>query len=803
MIHKSWPLLALLAVVAVSGCEDDPEPYCPVNFKMCEDTCINVQVDSNNCGDCNAKCQVGETCSAGACAAGCGGGAVECSGKCADLKTDPKNCGKCGTGCKAGEVCSIGLCAASCLGSTTNCSGKCVDTKLDPKNCGACGTGCKAGEVCSAGKCGTSCLAGTTNCSGTCVDALLDPQNCGSCGTKCKATEVCSAGKCGVSCVGGTTNCSKICVDTQLDPGNCGTCDNLCKTGEVCSLGKCGVTCVGGATKCNSKCVDIKLDPANCGTCGNICKAGEVCSAGKCGLSCVGGTSECAGKCVDTQTSPLHCGACGTICPGKCAAGKCLCGDGAIQTGEWCDGQALGGKTCASNGFSLGALACKKDCTLDTAGCSWAVRYGGNKSDVDEAVIGVDAKGNSFVVAEFTGTIPFGTTTVISKGDQDIFVGKLDADGKPLWAVSAGSAKQDQGDAVAVDLQGNAYVLGNYRQSVDFGGKLLIVQTPLKQTSFVWKLSSTGVTVWASSVQGSQDNEGTAIAADSAGNSYIVGHFVGKARYGNAVINSAGSTDGYVAKLDKNGNFLWALRLGGTGADMAESVAVDSTGNVIVSGQFTGKATFGQTVSASASGNTDAFVMKLDSAGKVLWVRAGGSLDYDDAEGVGVDGAGYIYVTGEIEGTATFGGTKLTVAGDQDVYVWKLDTDGKHVWAVQGKADASASSKAIAVDATGNSYICGYQTGKTTFGATNLPQMDDQDVFVAKLDNTGKWQWARAGSSPQDANCFGLAVGPNNRVHASGAFEQYLTLGAKTLVSAKHYSGREDEDLFVWTLPTK
>ena len=717
MIHKSWPLLALLAVVAMAGCEDDPEPYCPINFKMCDDSCVNVQVDSSNCGDGGAKCKVGETCVAGACAAGCGGGAVDCSGNCVDTKTDPKNCGKCGTTCKAGEVCSLGKCAASCLGSTSNCSGKCVDVKLDPKNCGKC--------------------------------------------------------------------------------------DTKCKTGEVCSTGKCGVTCVGGATKCSGKCVDVQLDPANCGSCGNVCKAGQVCSAGKCGLKCVGGTAECSGKCVDTQTSPIHCGKCGTVCPGKCVAGKCQCGDGAIQTGEWCDGNDLGGKSCASNGFSLGALACKQDCTLDTAGCTWAVRFGGNKSDVDEAALAVDAKGNTFIAAEFTGTVPFGTTTVVSRGDQDVFVGKLDPDGKPLWAVSAGSAKQDQGDFVAVDPQGNAHVLGNYRQSVDFGGKLLIVQTPLKQTSFIWKLSAKGKTVWASSVQGSEDNEGVGIAVDAAGNSYAVGHFEGKARFGNAVITSAGSGDGYVTKLDKNGNFLWALRLGGTDWDEAEAVAVDAAGNVYVSGQFRGSATFGKTVSASASGSADAFVMKLDSAGKVLWLRTGGSTSFDDAEAVGVDSAGNVYVSGEIEGNANFGTTALTVAADQDVYVWKMDKDGKHIWAVQSKADEEASTKTGVVDAQGNMYLCGYMTDKTAFGAAALPHMDDDDVFVAKIDKDGKWLWARAGSSPQDANCYGLALGPKDRVHVSGDYEQYLTVGAKTLVSAKHYSGRQDEDLFVWTLPSK
>ena len=722
MIDKNWrpaPLLALLAVLVVAGCEDDPEPYCPTDFKMCEDTCINIQVDAKNCGDCGTKCLVGETCLAGACAAGCGGGATDCSGNCVDSQSDPKNCGACGTTCKTGEVCSLGKCAASCLGGTTNCSGKCVDSQVDPDNCGACGT--------------------------------------------------------------------------------------ACKTGEVCSAGKCGLTCVGGATKCSTKCVDTQLDTAHCGGCDTACKTGEVCSAGTCSLTCVGGTTKCGTKCVDTQLDPAHCGACDAACAGKCTSGKCLCGDGIIQSGEWCDGTTLGGKSCGSLGYSLGALKCKSDCTLDTTGCTWAVGFGGTKSDVDEAVVAVDSKGNSIIAADLEGTFPFGKTTLISKGGEDALVIKLDPDGKPLWAVSAGSKGEDQADAIAVDKLDNAYVLGNYSSSVDFGGKLLIVQTPQKQTSYVWRLNSKGQTVWASSVQGSEDNEGKAIAVDSAGNSYIVGYFYGKARFGAALLNSAGYSDGYVAKLDKGGKFLWAVGVGGIYTDTAESVAVDGSGNVIVSGTFKGTATFGSSVNTVKSkGNGDAFVLKLDSAaGKVVWYRTGGGSSVDDAEGVGVDSLGNVYVTGEIEGNATFGTTNLTVSGKQDVYVWKMDKDGKHVWAVQGKANDRASAKGIAVDAQGNSYITGYQTGKTGFGTLSLPHMDDEDVFVVKLDAGGKFIWARAGLSPQDATCYSVALGPNNRLHAAGEFEQYLTLGAKTLVSAKHYSGREDEDLFVWTLPTK
>ena len=95
--------LALL-VMAAGACDDEPNAHCPPAFKVCAGACTDVKVDSKNCGACGTACKAGESCAAGKCVLGCGGGTTNCSGVCVNTATDVSNCGGCGTKCMAGQI---------------------------------------------------------------------------------------------------------------------------------------------------------------------------------------------------------------------------------------------------------------------------------------------------------------------------------------------------------------------------------------------------------------------------------------------------------------------------------------------------------------------------------------------------------------------------------------------------------------------------------------------------------------------------------------------------------------------------
>ena len=191
---------------------------------------------------------------------------------------------------------------------------------------------------------------------------------------------------------------------------------------------------------------------------------------------------------------------------------------------------------------------------------------------------------------------------------------------------------------------------------------------------FVAKLDSSGNWLWANQAGGTNCDYGHGIAVDDNGNSYIIGNFLESANFGITTLTSSGYYDIFVAKLDINGNWLWAKQAGGTSYDFGNSIAVDTNRNVYVTGFFySSSCSFGTiTLINSSSEYIDIFVAKLDINGNWLWAKQAGGTSDDCGYGITVDVNGNSYITGIFRGSATFGTTTLTSSGDFDIFVAKL-----------------------------------------------------------------------------------------------------------------------------------
>jgi Beta-propeller repeat len=363
----------------------------------------------------------------------------------------------------------------------------------------------------------------------------------------------------------------------------------------------------------------------------------------------------------------------------------------------------------------------------------WVVSAGGTSNNFGRS-IAVDGSGNSYISGDVMGTATFGSTTLFSK-DRDIFVAKLDSSGKFLWAVTAGGQSTDYSHSIAVDGSGNSYITGDVENPTTFGSTTL---TSKSQRIFVAKLDSGGAFAWAISAGGATHSTGRSIDVDSSGNSYVAGDFVSPGTFGSTTLTSK-SHRGFVAKLDSGGKFVWAVSAGGEFSGI-RAIAVDSSGNNYVTGDFFGTATFGSTTLTSKK-NKDFFVAKLDSGGTFIWavsaVSAGGTYG-SYGQSIAVDGLGNSYVTGDFKSPVTLGSTVLTPKGLGDVFVAKLDSGGKFVWAVSAGSQYADFGQSVAVTGSGNSYFTGRFMGAATFGSTTLISKGYSDIFVAKLDSNGK-----------------------------------------------------------------
>ena len=421
----------------------------------------------------------------------------------------------------------------------------------------------------------------------------------------------------------------------------------------------------------------------------------------------------------------------------------------------------------------------------------WAQSAGGASVDRGRA-IAVAAAGNSYVTGFFQGTATFGPFALTSAGDCDIFVAKYDGGGNVLWARSAGGTLADYPEGIAVDAAGSSYVTGHFRGTATFGPFALTSAGDSIADVFVAKYDDSGNVVWARSAGATRHGNGSGVAVDAAGNSYVTGSYAGLATFGSTTLTSVGVTDVFVVQYDAGGNALWARSSEGGGepasVDLAwaSGLALDATGNSYVTGSFEGTETFGAfTLTGTSAGIADIFVAKYDDSGNVLWARSAGGTSAEYPEGIAVDAAGNSYVTGAYSDTATFGSFTLTAAGFQDVFVAKYDGGGNVLWARSAGGDSGYDQGfSIAVDPTGINFITGTYYGTAIFGPFTLTSAGFADVFVAKCDDDGNVLWVdSAGGTSVDLG-LGIAVDPAGNSYVTGSYRRTATFGPFALTSA-------------------
>lgn len=287
-------------------------------------------------------------------------------------------------------------------------------------------------------------------------------------------------------------------------------------------------------------------------------------------------------------------------------------------------------------------------------------------------------------------------------------------------------------------------------------------------------------TSWAEQIgnEGYQDVRG--IAADSMGNVVLMGTNDGALSVAGLLLPQS-QADVFVAKLDGSGIPSWVRGLGGSGSEAGDGVAVDASDSVIVSGWFDGS--FDLPMPASplmSTGGVDAFVVKLDKDGNLAWSKSfgGAATSEQRAYGVAADGAGNVLLTGTFKGDVTFGGSTLTSAGEQDLFVAKLDSAGNHVWSKAFGGPAGEVGLRIATSTTGDVVVAGILSGDFSIEGTPLQSGAGVGVFVAKFSQDGSLLWARSFGSDNEMLPDGFVVDPDGAVILSGKFDGTVTFGA-------------------------
>ncbi|RSK49831.1 NHL repeat-containing protein [Hymenobacter rigui] len=418
----------------------------------------------------------------------------------------------------------------------------------------------------------------------------------------------------------------------------------------------------------------------------------------------------------------------------------------------------------------------------------------GPYSTVTPTAIAVDQAGNTYLTGAFYDTVTLGNITLDHTKGR-IFVAKRDPAGRYLWVSQAGGGQWEAGHDVAVDAAGNVYVTGYFDNApATFGSIRVLNQTG--HNGFIAKLSPTGTWLWAVRGGGLTAAEPAALALDSQANVYVTGDYqYGPAYFGPFTLTNASTgnsdRDMFVVKLNTDGQWQWAVGIGGSGNEAGQDIAVDAAGKVHVMGNFTSPTlTFGYDRIANF-GSCNMLVAELDAHGTPQWINNGGGNNWDNGSSLAVDRQGNTYVAGSFfSAVAHFGATDLYKTGLAEVFVGKLDPFGVWLWAKRAGGTGSDSMGGIAVDAQGDVYVTGaHQSAYFTAGLLGIPQIGELDTYVFKLNSTtGDCLWLTSGGGALDDVGRSIVLDRNGKVYVAGTFQQEADFGQAHLAATLPYS---------------
>jgi hypothetical protein len=393
---------------------------------------------------------------------------------------------------------------------------------------------------------------------------------------------------------------------------------------------------------------------------------------------------------------------------------------------------------------------------------SYSTFLGGSNYDQGFGVA-VDGSGNAYATGWTYETDDFPTLNAFqatSAGYADAFVTKLTSSGTLSYSTYLGGSYGDEGNAIAVDASGNAYITGEV-YSPDFP-----TLNPAQATrggaapdvdAFVTKLSSSGALSYSTYIGGSDDDRGNGIGVDGSGNAYVVGG-TGSTDFpiSNALQGTiAGSSDAFVTKLTASGAFSYSTYLGGAGGELGSGIAVDGGGNAYITGMTSSsdypalnalQGTFG-------GGYTDAVVTKITPGGALSYSTYLGGSESEGGYGIAVDGSGNVYTIGHTSSTdfPLLNPVQGTIVAGPDLFMTKLTPSCALAYSTYLGGSGLEIGHGIAVDGSGYVYLTG-TTYSTDFPVVNAAQGSyggNFDALVTKLSLVGSiTSVTLGGSSP-------------------------------------------------------
>lgn len=395
--------------------------------------------------------------------------------------------------------------------------------------------------------------------------------------------------------------------------------------------------------------------------------------------------------------------------------------------------------------------------------CQWAI-CGGHHYDDRILGMDVDIAGNIYITGTCWFNITLGAITLNALPQaccDQCFVYKISPTGTVLWGNMAGGQGDDQGLDLVNDNLGNSYIGGFMSgDTIWLGGTGVASNTlaiPATNSGshvynyWVGKINAAGQWVWGKTFGNLPWDPSTfkyverdiAITLDDNDNLFIAGGYDGTRLFGSTTLTSVGGTDVFLQRMTTNGTIDWAISGGSDKDDWANGVAVDSLGNVYVTGEHRDSLIFPLgNVLVKNYNKRDIFVAKFEASdGTCQWgKRAGSDLGSERGNDVYADKNCHVYVTGEVGAKGKFGPFDTDSVGTIHAFVSRISPAGNWLWVTTGGTIDSADirSNSVILGKNDNLYVCGNFRDDAKFGASNFMSAGKTDGFLASLKDMNK-----------------------------------------------------------------
>lgn len=317
---------------------------------------------------------------------------------------------------------------------------------------------------------------------------------------------------------------------------------------------------------------------------------------------------------------------------------------------------------------------------------------------------------------------------------------------------------------------------------------------------------------WVNSAGSSARDYGHSIISDSSGSSYSGGRFQGTVDFDPGIsslnLTSNGTYDCFLQKYSPTGTLIWAKSIGGIGDDGIGSIEFDPLGNILVTGYYEGTVDFdpnsGVVSKTATSSSREIFVLKIDTAGNLIWVKTFPGSTYS-AYGTDIkcDSSGNIYTCGYFNGTVDFDPGiqtfSLSSTSLWDLFIQKMDSNGNFVWAKKFGGNGFNYLGSIDIDYQGNILFTGLFANTVDFdpniGTSNISSNGGNDAFILKLSPSGNLLWVHKFGGGANDNGEDVVTDSVGNVYVLGNFNG--TVDFDPSANTSYNSANGSSDIFI------